>query len=326
MIQGAIFVLKLLGILLLAVLLLLLIAVLCALFVPVRYRIRGELPEGGAGAFGEGKISWLFGMLSVRGRFEREGGLRLRASLLGFTLWRREEDSGEDDVRPPESGEDVQPDGYRTDAKAGDRSTGESRSSQGQEADTPSLDSDPAGHGSEMDAVQEEAQEEEKEAPASGLFERAKRRVRNFFEKIYRALRKLAFSFLAFCGKLKETAHKAEKAKKWFSDEKNQESLQLLLRQARRLAAHGLPRRGSGEITFGFEDPGLTGQVLAAASLVYPFCHRQLKLYPVFDRRILEGQFDFRGRIRSAYVLWLAWEIYRDKHTWRMIRRWLRRG
>ena len=169
-------------------------------------------------------------------------------------------------------------------------------------------------------------QEEEKEAPASGLFERAKRRVRNFFEKIYRALRKLAFSFLAFCGKLKETAHKAEKAKEWFSDEKNQESLQLLLRQARRLAAHGLPRRGSGEITFGFEDPGLTGQVLAAASLVYPFCHRQLKLYPVFDRRILEGQFDFRGRIRSAYVLWLAWEIYRDKHTWRMIRRWLRRG
>ena len=77
MIQGAIFVLKLLGILLLAVLLLLLIAVLCALFVPVRYRIRGELPEGGAGAFGEGKISWLFGMLSVRGRFERKGGLRL---------------------------------------------------------------------------------------------------------------------------------------------------------------------------------------------------------------------------------------------------------
>ena len=64
MIQGAIFVLKLLGILLLAVLLLLLAAVLCALFVPVRYRIRGELPEGGAGAFGEGKISWLFGMLS----------------------------------------------------------------------------------------------------------------------------------------------------------------------------------------------------------------------------------------------------------------------
>ena len=69
MIQGAIFVLKLLGILLLAVLLLLLAAVLCALFVPVRYRIRGELPEGGAGAFGEGKISWLFGMLSVRGLF-----------------------------------------------------------------------------------------------------------------------------------------------------------------------------------------------------------------------------------------------------------------
>ncbi len=50
MIHGLVFLVKILGILLLILLLLLLAALCAALFVPIRYRIRGEFPEGG-GAF-----------------------------------------------------------------------------------------------------------------------------------------------------------------------------------------------------------------------------------------------------------------------------------
>ena len=41
--------------------------------------------------------------------------------------------------------------------------------------------------------------------------------------------------------------------------------------------------------------------------------------------KILEGNMDFRGRIRSAYILWLAWGIWKDRHTRRMIKRALNR-
>ena len=87
MIHGLFFVLKILGILLLVLLLFLAAALFAALFVPVRYRIKGEFPGNGKAAFGEGRVSWLFGAVSVRGRFLQGEGLRLRAKLLGITLW-----------------------------------------------------------------------------------------------------------------------------------------------------------------------------------------------------------------------------------------------
>jgi hypothetical protein len=40
----------------------------------------------------------------------------------------------------------------------------------------------------------------------------------------------------------------------------------------------------------------------------------------VFDEKVLDAEGSFRGRIRLAVVLWLAFQVYLDKHTRRMIR------
>ncbi len=58
-----------------------------------------------------------------------------------------------------------------------------------------------------------------------------------------------------------------------------QASLKLLYRQVKRLVAHIWPRKGKGSVTFGFDDPYTTGQVLQAVSLIYPFFHKQLAVY-----------------------------------------------
>ena len=100
----------------------------------------------------------------------------------------------------------------------------------------------------------------------------------------------------------------------------NQASLKLLFRQTRRLIAHIWPVKGKGTLTFGFDDPYTTGQVLQAVSLIYPFYHKQLTVRPVFDEKVLDAEGSFRGRIRLAVVLWLAFQVYLDKHTRRMIR------
>ena len=207
-------------------------------------------------------------------------------------------------------------------AKRSAENTGKSmEEGSGQMAGTFRESADTDAFGKDAHGLEEAGENSARPGPKRRIGER----IQAFFDKIYGRLRKLAFSIREFCGKLKNMAGKAEKIKDWFTDEKNQASFRLLLRQGKRLAAHGLPRKGRGEITFGFEDPCLTGQVLAAASLVYPFCHRRLNLYPVFDGKILEGNMDFRGRIRSAYILWLAWGIWKDRHTRRMIKRALNR-
>ena len=325
MIHGLFFVLKILGILLLVLLLFLAAALFAALFEPVRYRIKGEFPGNGKAAFGEGRVSWLFGAVSVRGRFLQGEGLRLRAKLLGITLWKSGGETEADSGRSS-AGEDAAGDSaghtMEQSAKRSAENTGKSmEEGSGQMAGTFRESADTDAFGKDAHGL-EEADEN---SAGPGPKRRIGERIQAFFDKIYGRLRKLAFSIREFCGKLKNMAGKAEKIKDWFTDEKNQASFRLLLRQGKRLAAHGLPRKGRGEITFGFEDPCLTGQVLAAASLVYPFCHRRLNLYPVFDGKILEGNMDFRGRIRSAYILWLAWGIWKDRHTRRMIKRALNR-
>ena len=110
----------------------------------------------------------------------------------------------------------------------------------------------------------------------------------------------------------------------WLEDEKNQASLKLLYRQTKRLLVHLWPRKGRCTVTFGFDDPYTTGQVLQAASLIYPFYHRQLFLYPVFDEKILDADGSLKGRIRLSVILWLVLQVLFDGHTRRMLKGFLK--
>ena len=154
--------------------------------------------------------------------------------------------------------------------------------------------------------------EAEPSASRPGLFSRILGRIRGVIEK-------LRFSFRAICDKLKSGRRLFDTASGWVQDEKNQASVKLLLRQLTAALRHVMPRKGHASVTFGFDDPYTTGQVLAAVSPFYPIFHRVIELQPVFDRQVFSGEGDFRGRIRLFNLLWLCFGIYRDKHTWNLI-------
>lgn len=151
-------------------------------------------------------------------------------------------------------------------------------------------------------------------APKAGLFS-------GIIAKIKGIIQKLRFSFRVFCDKLKSVREMAGTVREWVGDEKNKASVRLLLRQAKRMLKHVLPRKGHAQVTFGFDDPSTTGQVLTFLSPFYPLYGRVLELHPVFDGSVLSGEADIRGRIRLASLLWLCFAVYRDKHTWNMIRK-----
>ena len=290
-------ILKILGLLLLVILGLLLVVLLAVLFVPVRYRGSGSYYGEGKGSVG---ISWLLHILSIRLRYDKS--LTVTVRLFGFRILKQKKLD-----RELEEAEDIM-------VHAMER-----------------IEPEPVKDAKEMkEEVQEEIQERPEHIPPAKKevktkktpfyktwWENVKRRVLRFFAK-------LKFFFHRVYDTLKTVKEKKDEIFSWINNENNQKTLKLLLRQGKKLIRHVLPLRGKGSITFGFDDPYLTGQVLMYASVVYPFCHKHLDLYPVFDNAVFQAEGTFRGRIRLGTVLIIGLRMLMDKNFRILLRKWLR--
>lgn len=334
MIHILLVILKIIGIIVLVLLGIVLALVLLVLLVPLRYRLKAAYDGKPVGFL---RASWLFCLVSYRAEYN-EAGLVQALRVLGLRIWSWQaeaeevkdgaeavlskeeqdlyEELGQDERARRESGGYGQEEPGKACEESGDYRQEQDRGQSG-------------GFNQEPELLLEEedlllgAQSLPEEPPQDsgpvrkGLFSRIGDRVRGFFEK-------LRFSFRTICGKLRDIKTLIQAGRAWMEDEKNQASARLLLRQARRLLRHIFPLKGHGSVTFGFEDPGSTGQVLAAVSPFYPLYHKILELHPVFDESVLRAQADIRGRIRLLTLLWLAFQLYRDKHTWKLIRKFMK--
>ncbi|MFR2881174.1 MAG: DUF2953 domain-containing protein [Lachnospiraceae bacterium] len=123
--------------------------------------------------------------------------------------------------------------------------------------------------------------------------------------KLKKKLTNIRLTFRGFCDKIK----------RWrtlWNEESTQAALHFLTEKGRKLIRHVLPRKIRGSITFGCEDPALTGQILGAVAIAYPLYGKGVAVYPRFEEKILEGQLQMKGRIVAACLLWQAWKIYRN--------------
>lgn len=335
MVHILLMILKIIGILLLIILAIALALVLALLFVPLRYRLKADYhgtPRGYAG------VSWLLHLLTYRAEYG-EAGLVQKVKICGICLWRSDKsreaaDEAVETVLSDEEQalyEEMRADDEERYGALSAQEIGRPEDNTGAETapefgtgtiqQTDDGDSGKCGKKSgearaSKDHFRTEAQgdPEPETASRAGLFSRV-------ISKIKGILQKLRFSFRAFCDKLKSVREMACTVREWIGDEKNKASVRLLLRQAKRLLKHVLPRKGHAQVTFGFDDPSVTGQVLTFLSPFYPLYGRVLELHPVFDRSVLCGEADIRGRIRLASLLWLCFAVYRDKHTWNLIRK-----
>ena len=284
-------ILKAIGILILVLLGLVLAVVCLVLFVPVCYEAGGSWKDKPAG---KGKISWLFGAVSLSAGYDGdESGLTAGVKLFGQKLWEMGEEKETPKAPWPLDEETLRgTDAERKEPK--DRKKPEEKET----------------------ALWEENQQPRPEPEDKRHTEHKKKDV---FGRIKVFLEKLKFSFQSFCDKLKNMQNIAEEKKAWLEDEENQASLKLLWKQTGRFLRHVCPRGGKGSVTFGFEEPYLTGQALSAAALIYPFFEGNLEICPVFDETVFEAEGSFKGRIRAGYLLWLGLGILRDGHTRRML-------
>lgn len=231
-------ILKAIGILILVLLGLVLAVVCLVLFVPVCYEAGGSWKDKPAG---KGKISWLFGAVSLRAGYDGdESGLTAGVRLFGQKLWEMGEEKETPKAPWPLDEETLRgTDAERKEPK--DRKKPEEKET----------------------ALWEENQQPRPEPEDKRHTEHKKKDV---FGRAKGFLEKLKFSFQSFCDKLKNIQNIAEEKKAWLEDEENQASLKLLWKQTGRFLRHVCPRGGKGSVTLGLKNLILRDR----------YCRRQL--------------------------------------------------
>lgn len=352
-------ILKIIGWILLGILGIILGILLFVLFSAIRYQIDGK--KHGKNLEGRGKVTWLLWILSVTAEYQDE--LRIGVKVLGRTIWKMDGEELEEDDFAGELGADENltnadhsEDNSSRNAPSENRTLPEpenaSQVPRKSESTAGNVSSDskprpqpepkPAqekGQNHQPSGSSEDSAEDCQEDQPVNQGAQAERGMLSVFQTWYSRLRdrissmivKLKFSIQLFCGKLKQGEERIHwLQEKWdmvqgfIQDPANQKSAKLILRQIKKILKHLFPRKGTAEITFGIQDPYQMGQLLSAASLLYPFTHKILILHPVFDQAVLDGEIHIRGRVRIGqllgYVLRLLFDRNIRQRLWRQLR------
>lgn len=143
--------------------------------------------------------------------------------------------------------------------------------------------------------------------------------VQNFLgipKRILKKIQSLALTIRNFCDKINWW-------KEFLDHPRTREALSFLWKNAKKLIYHVLPTRITGKITFGNEDPAVTGMVLAVLGMTIPFHKNKIEAAPLFDNEnVLEGEIMLKGRIYGIVVLTTAAKLYFNKNIKYVIHRW----
>ncbi len=289
-------ILKWLGILLLVLLGLVLTVLLAVLFVPIRYEaegsFRGEL-------LAKGQISWLWRLFSIQAVYDGDTEVSLR--IFGVKPGRKKETA--ERTEKTETPDPVV--------------TGSGKSP---EEEVPLYESRPKAEAPASEKHQGTEEGIKEKVPAAGTKNakngQKKKRVRqSLFQKI-------KVTFQRICGKLKTAEERWQKLMEFLEKEENKNTFRLLKRQVIRFFKHVLPGKVSGTVRFGFEDPYTTGRILTYISPFYGWYGRTIQVIPVFDEQVLDGELSLKGRIRIATLLFIGFQVWRDKNFRTLLKRW----
>lgn len=307
-------ILKILGIILLVLLGLLLVIVFSVLFVPVRYRLEGEKSSPGwSEANGKVKVSWLLHLIHLRIQYQ-EKELDWECYLFGVPL--KKAGASVREWKKKRRKKKVQEQKERRKKAVQQKNEPEKRTAAKEQKSTEKQTKPEKLKTAESEAKETELKTSERKQPE-------KEKVSDKLSRFWNRCKKIVGSILKFPGKLKKKLTNirltfrgfCDKIKRWrtlWNEDSTQAALRFLTEKGRKLIRHVLPRKIKGSITFGCEDPALTGQILGAVAIAYPLYGKGVAVYPRFEEKILEGQLQMKGRIVAACLLWQAWKIYRN--------------
>ncbi len=318
-------ILKIIGILILVILGLLLTVILLVLLVPVQYRLRGSYREKPAG---EVRVTWLLRMLSAQITYDED--LDAQVKVLGFRIFRLKDKAAGDEP------DEMEPDEMEPESEIGWVENGQtgtedkvsvpdkSREAAAETSPEPSADrpldedkiqtAETASEPSAESLKEDESPEPDKAAAEDEEPADDQKVPEDLFEKI-------EYLFSGVCDKLEAADKTKKRLMKLWEHPDTQHTISLLWRQVKKIIRHVIPQKAGGNVILGFDDPALTGQVMAVCSVLYALYGEQLVITPDFENKIIDGELEMKGRIRAGTLALIAVRVLADRKFWATLKR-----
>lgn len=327
-------ILILLGILIGLIFLILLLLLFC----PIRYRgkLKKDRTDSLREIYATGEVSWLLHIISVQAFWE-QGVLKTKICFLGIPLEKfrkkkkpRSLSNSEDQNAKKQT--EASRSHEKTSKSEQQNDAAELQMSEPQEDTVEDINEISENVIMEPISISEEISEDEKKLRTKiadlilnivGKIKTAVgkliRIIHNFLgipKRILKKIQSLALTIRNFCDKINWW-------KEFLDHPRTRAALSFLWKNAKKLIYHVLPTRITGKITFGNEDPAVTGMVLAVLGMTIPFHKNKIEVAPLFDdENVLEGEILLKGRIYGIVVLKTAAELYFNKNIKYVIHRW----
>lgn len=313
-------ILKALGILLLVLLFLVLLIVCTVLFLPFCYRAQVlKEEEGFACVKASGRVSWLFGAVALTASYEEQKP-EAQILLFGASLetWKRRLKKirrGEASVSRTEENE--------TENALEAEKTAEQKAPDQKEKQQ------------KVTAQKEQPeQEQEPDAPKKSILERFFGRIEYLPEKLLNLASRLlqtAFRLLELPFRLLEKLEqkiqagrrlkrKWESVKKFFRSKMFREALLHAKKEVLYFLKKAAPKKVTGTVRFGFDDPALTGETLGILGMIYGKLPKDLSIQPDFEQEILRGDVRMKGSFQAVTAAGIALRLFRDQNLRKTIR------
>lgn len=313
-------ILKALGILLLVLLFLVLLIVCTVLFLPFCYRAQVlKEEEGFACVKASGRVSWLFGAVALTASYEEQKP-EAQILLFGASLetWKRR-------LKKIRRGEASVP---RTEENETENALEAEKTAEQKAPDQKEKQQ-------KVTAQKEQPeQEQEPDAPKKSILERFFGRIEYLPEKLLNLasrLLQMAFRLLELPFRLLEKLEqkiqagrrlkrKWESVKKFFRSKMLREALLHAKKEVLYFLKKAAPKKVTGTVRFGFNDPALTGETLGILGMIYGKLPKDLSIQPDFEQEILQGDVRMKGSFQAVTAAGIALRLFRDQNLRKTIR------
>lgn len=313
-------ILKALGVLLLVLLVLVLLIVCTVLFLPFCYRAQVlKEEEGFACVKASGRVSWLFGAVALTASYEEQKP-EAQILLFGASLetWKRR-------LKKIRRGEASVP---RTEENETENALEAEKTAEQKAPDQKEKQQ-------KVTAQKEQPeQEQEPDAPKKSILERFFGRIEYLPEKLLNLVSRLlqtAFRLLELPFRLLEKLEqkiqagrrlkrKWESVKKFFRSKMFREALLHAKKEVLYFLKKAAPKKVTGTVRFGFNDPALTGETLGILGMIYGKLPKDLSIQPDFEQEILQGDVRMKGSFQAVTAAGIALRLFRDQNLRKTIR------
>ncbi len=134
-------------------------------------------------------------------------------------------------------------------------------------------------------------------------------KIKAIYQKVAVLPEKITGIIQNICGRIDELTGKKEKIFDFLADEVHKTAFGKVKKEGIWLLRKLKPQKFWVKIRYGFEDPYLTGKILAVCSMLYPFMGGNVNIYPDFERKILKGQLKTAGKIRASCFVKILWNL-----------------